>query len=208
MAKQIDNYKLNEPKAEIPGGSTRASVRVNREKLGAVGERDRIEGVLTVHDLDGTDAAPALKEEDGPILRAIARETIASSIQPALRAKAIGALAQFPNPENLNTLFELAALGDDVYVRSHALLALGATGLLLSAPQLTKALRAEESMERTAAAKGLLLLSRRVGLTTVQALIPEKRDRNILGALSEAVSKRRKSGKTSRASAKKRTVAR
>jgi HEAT repeat protein len=207
MAKPTDEYKLNEPKAKIPGGSTRASVRVDRENLGAVRDRERIEKVLTVHDLDGTRAPLSLKEKDGPILRTIARETIASSVQPALRAKAIAGLAQFPNPENLNTLFELAAFGDDVYVRSHALIALGSTGLLASAGQLAKALRATENIERTAAAKGLWILAGKVGLSTVQALLPEERDRKLLRVLSDAAAKR-KTGKASRSSAKKRTLAR
>jgi HEAT repeat protein len=207
MARRDVEYKLNEPKPEIPGGGKRASVRVNREKLGAVAQRERIEKALAVHDHDGTPESVRLSEEDGPILRIMARETIASSLQPALRARAIAALAQYPGTENLNLLSELAAFGDDVYVRSHALLALGSTGLLLAATPLANALRSAEKMERTAAGKALLLLAFQAGHDAVEALLPTERDRKLWRTISASRVKPKVAKRTKGSKAKKMTSA-
>jgi HEAT repeat protein len=206
MARRDVEFKLNEPKPEIPGGEKRASVRINREKLGAVAQRERIEKALAVHDHDGTPASLPLTEEDGPILRIMARETIASSLQPALRARAIAALTQYPGTENLNLLSELAASGDDVYVRSHALLALGSTGLLLAATPLAKALRSTEKIERTAAGKGLLLLALQAGHDAVEALLTNDRDRKVWRTISAPRVKAKVAKGTTRSKATKMTT--
>ena len=185
MAKQDREYKLNEPAREIPGGKTRPSTLVSRKGMPAVGARERVEAALRVHDLDGTKLSLLLREADGPMLRMIARETIASSLQPAIRAKAIAALAAFHRIENINALAQLALYGDDVYVRSHALLALGSTGLLAAVPIVAKGFQSTEQMEQTAAGKALLRLADAIGLSVVSALMPEGKIRNRLQWLAK-----------------------
>jgi HEAT repeat protein len=106
---------------------------------------------------------------------------------PAIRRGAISLLATSPMPENLEVLTEMAIFGEDIYVRSHALLALGRTGLTIAAPLLRDALRSSESQERQSAEAGLRLLGRRSGLATLAALRQRESEKSVRVALGRVI---------------------
>ena len=105
-------------------------------------DRERLYGILLQHDPDGT--LPQFTARDMSILRQIATEGPLTNHVPEIRRRAIILLANSPTPENLELLGDLAIAGEDFYVRSYALLALGQTGLKLTAPLLCDALSATE----------------------------------------------------------------
>lgn len=65
--------------------------------------------------------------------------------------------------ENLNLLEELARYGEDLYVRSYALTALGNTRLKIVGAILRDGLVSANPLERTAASKALIVLARAEG---------------------------------------------
>jgi HEAT repeat protein len=196
--KQIkrDPFRLNEPAARIAGGSRRSSVVEKGGAFARIRDRERLYGVLLQHDPD--DHQPHLTARDMGVLRLIATEGPLANHVPAIRRNAILLLATSPTPENLEVLAELAVTGEDFYVRSHALLALGGTGLRVTAHLLRDALSASESTERQAAEAGLRLLARRVGPGILRILRETERDDSrravldrVLGGLNEQRPKRR-----------------
>jgi HEAT repeat protein len=159
-------------------------------------DRERLYNVLLQHDPDGPQ--PHLTARDMSVLRLIATEGPLANHVPAIRRSATLLLATSPTPENLEILAELAVTGEDFYVRSHALLALGGTGLKVTAHLLRDALSASESTERQAAEAGLRLLAGRAGPGILRMLRETERDGSrravldrILGRLNEQRPKRR-----------------
>ena len=121
------------------------------------------------------------------LLRQMASEGAVTNHVPAIRRGAILLLAGSPTSENLALLTELAVSGEDVYARSHALVALGRTGLTLAAPLLRDALRSEDDQERRAAEVGLRLLGGRAGPAIVAALRQNERDAAVRDALGRVI---------------------
>jgi HEAT repeat protein len=180
-----DPFRLNEPAARVPGGSRRTSIVIKDAALAAIRGRERLSEILLQHDPNG----PALKftARDMGLLRQIAREGTLTNHVPAIRRSAILLLASSPVPENVELLTELAVSGEDFYVRSHALLALGNTGLKQAAPVLALALRAEGREEKQAAEAALRVLARHAGPTVVAALRERERDEATRGALERVL---------------------
>ncbi|MDP9232405.1 MAG: HEAT repeat domain-containing protein [Actinomycetota bacterium] len=163
-------FKLNEPATRIPGGARRKSTRIPRGGLRPVGRRERLNELLLAHDPEDAERALAeITDDDQSLLRQIAREGAITGVTPRLRQNAIAALARFPTQDNLNLLTELAQHGEDFYVRSHALVALGQTGVALAAPVLRERLGASEPLEVSAAERGLEALARSAGPEVVRA---------------------------------------
>jgi len=111
-------------------------------------------------------------------------------VGPALRAGAIHYLAKHATAENLNLLAHLAQDGEDFYVRSHALVALGRTGLGVVAPLLAGRLTAVERTERLAAEHGLAALAQAAGLATVRTALRADAQREPLGRIEARVAAR------------------
>jgi len=144
-----------------------------------------------------------LTARDISILRQIATEGPLTNHVPAIRRSAISLLANDPTPETLELLSDLAIAGEDFYVRSYALLALGQTGLKLTAPLLRDALSAAEPTERQAAEAALRIVARRTGPAILRALLQNCRDvatrtslDRILTTLEEPRPKRRPRSRT------------
>jgi HEAT repeat protein len=159
--KSADAHILNEPVATLAGGPRRASVAITEGLPAALLIRGRVLEVLQLHDPE--DDGASIETALWPIVRQIAREGAITNNPPMLRYRAIQALGSQPTQENLNLLTELAMLGEDFYVRGHALLGLGRTGLLLAGVVLKRALAAEEPFERSAAETALFRLGRVLG---------------------------------------------
>jgi hypothetical protein len=198
-----DPFRLNEPVARIEGGVRRASIVAWNRAFASIRARERLYSVLLRHDPDGI--SPRLSAPDMDILRQIATEGASANHVPVIRRNAILLLATSLTLDNLKLLAELALAGEDFYVRSHALLALGETGLELVAPLLRDALRAEEATERQAAAAGLRALAHRSGPGILRVLREKERDGatrisldRILHALSEPPKQRARPRTTSR----------
>src|SRR5262245_3173541 len=176
-----DPFRLNEPRVRVAGGIRRSSVVERDPAFAVIRDRERLYGILLQHDPDGT--PPRLTARDMGILRQIAAEGPLTNHVPAIRRSAIILLSNSPIPENLELLADLAIAGEDFYVRSYALLALGQTGLKLTAPLLRDALSATESTERQAAEVALCALARRVGTGILHALQQGERDAATRAAL-------------------------
>lgn len=169
-----DPFRLNEPRARVAGGIRRSSVVVKDAAFAGIRDRERLYGILLQHDPDGT--LPQFTARDMSILRQIATEGPLTNHVPEIRRRAIILLANSPTPENLELLGDLAIAGEDFYVRSYALLALGQTGLKLTAPLLCDALSATELTERQAAEVALRTVARRAGPAILRALLQNERD--------------------------------
>ncbi len=198
-------FKLNEPAPRVPGGARRKSTRVPRGGLALVRRRERLNELLQAHDPEDAERALAeITDEDQPLLRQIAREGAITGVTPRLRQNAIAALARFPTQDNVNLLTELAQHGEDFYIRGHALVALGHTGLALAAPVLRERLGASEPFEVLAAERGLEALARSAGPEVVRAAFAgesrkaiAERGRQLLERLeAKAGSRRAVRGKT------------
>lgn len=184
-AMRRDPYRLNEPSPRIAGGARRRSTMVRDRAFAPIRERARLEQLLLQHDPDGK--PPSIASRDLGLLRQMAIEGALTNQVPAIRRGAILLLAATPTPENLELLVELAMSGEDLYARSHALLALGSTGLKIAAPLLRDALRSPERQERQAAESGLRLLGARVGPEIFAALVENERDAAVRQALGRVV---------------------
>jgi hypothetical protein len=157
----MEDLNTDQPKRKIPGGQSRPSTRVDRTELPALSVRERVVAFLRAHDPDTQNrVAYKLSEEDFALVRLIAQEGAATNTEAPVRYSAIAALARSPAVQNLNLLVDLAQFGEDFYVRGHALLALGATGLSLALPVIAKHLFAEERFEQLAARRAIKLLAR------------------------------------------------
>jgi hypothetical protein len=169
----------------------RSSTLVPRAKLPAVRRRERLNQLLMAHDLEpGRRPTFQLDDEDWVILRLIAGEGTMTNTGPALRSNAIYYLAKAPTVENLNLLTHLAQHGDDFYVRSQALVALGRTGVHLVAPLLAARLEAEERTERLAAEHALAALGQSAGVGVVRAALTEPKWREALGRVEAMITAR------------------
>jgi HEAT repeat protein len=157
---------------------------MDRTELPALAARERVMAFLRGHDPETQKRkAEQLDEADFAVIRVIAQEGAATNTEPAIRYNAIGALARGALPTNLNLLVDLAQFGEDFYVRGHAVLALGATGLYLSLATIATHLSAEESFEQLAARRAIALLARRgslEGLRVHAALIQDGKLREAL----------------------------
>jgi len=169
----------------------RESTIVSRKRFDEVARRERLNAMLQVHDLEKPlRLAVKLDEGDWAILRQIAQEGAITNVGPAARASAISYLAKSLSVENLNLLDELAHHGEDFYVRSQALIALGSTGLRLAGSTLTKGLAAEERTERLAAEHGLAALGQRLGVNALRDLLHADDQRDALQRIEGMISRR------------------
>jgi hypothetical protein len=185
-------YKVNEPSPKIRGGPTRQSVRVPGPRPPAVARRERLNELLRSHDPETAQRWLArITPADHELLRQIAREGVATGISPSLRQNAITALGHHATPENLNLLTALAAQGEDVYVRSHALVALGRCGLALALPVLRDGLAAADPIEAASAERGLEALAGTLGAEILVTGFADERRKAVL-ARRETVSLRLK----------------
>jgi HEAT repeat protein len=180
-----DPFKLNEPYPRIAGGARRPAVVLRGDVFARIRDRARLERRLLLHDPDGS--APTPRTRDMSLLRQIATEGAVTNHVPTIRRGAILLLGESPTPENLAILTELAVCGEDFHTRSHALVALGRTGLTLAAPVLRDALRSEHREEQLAAEAGLRLLGSRVGPAIVIALRGSERDTAVRDALGRVI---------------------
>src|SRR5262249_14806507 len=169
-----DPFRLNEPRLRIAGGAWRPSLVLKEPVFARIRDRARLERLLLQHDPEGSQVSVGAR--DMGLLRQMATEGAVANHMPAIRRGAILMLGTSPTRENLELLTELAISGEDLYVRSHALLALGRTGLTLAAPLLRDALRSTEREERLAAETGLRLLGARVGSAILAVLRESERD--------------------------------
>lgn len=80
-------------------------------------------------------------------------EGVSSGNEPAIRYKAISALADSPSVENFNTIADLARFGEDI--RGHAMIALGHTSFYAHLPILLAGLKSEEPFELGAASRAI-----------------------------------------------------
>jgi HEAT repeat protein len=166
----MDEPQRNQPPIPVRGGATRPSVRVNKSALPALERRERVVAFLRAHDLDSrADALAELEEADFELIRVIAQEGSASNTEPGVRYSAISALAEHVPVANLNLLSDLATFGEDFYVRGHAVLALGASGLDMAVPLIARHLVAEERFEQLAARRAIGLLARDESKDVVRA---------------------------------------
>ena len=198
-----DGFRLNEPTAKIPGGARRKSTRVPRSDLKLVARREQLNALLLAHDpKDAENAIQQITDADHVLLRQIAREGAITGVSPRLRQNAIAALGRFPTHDNVNFLAELAQHGEDFYVRSHALVALGNSGSALAAPILREGLAAAEPTEVQSAERGFEALAGRVGIDVVRAAFAGETRKAILArgkqllARLEGKGSRLKGGKT------------
>ena len=155
-----DGFVLNEPARSILGGPRRKSVLVNRKEFPIIARRELVNQLLLQHDLEKPTAALTGVDLDLLRLMLIALEGAITNQIPAIRYHAILQLGLHPNAGNLNLLEELGRHGEDVYVRSYALLALGRTGLKLAGPTLRDGLAAAQPLMQAAAARALTALGR------------------------------------------------
>ena len=180
-----DPFKLNEPYRRIAGGARRPSAVVKGDLFASIRDRARLERVLLQHDPE--ESAPAISPREMGLLRQMAVEGAVTNHVPAIRRGAIALLGASPTPENLAVLTELAVSGEDFHTRSHALVALGRTGLTLAAPLLRDALRSDQHAERQAGETGLRLLGSRAGAGIVTALRASERDSAVRAALGRVI---------------------
>jgi hypothetical protein len=154
------------------GRPRRRSVLVDRQQLPSIAARERVAALLRAHHVAPDDTAlSAIAEEDFALVRIIAQEGSASNIDPAIRYTAIAALARTCHRENLNLVAELAAFGEDFYVRGHAVLALGTTGLVMTLPIVAAHLDAQERFEQLAAERAVEALVRRNSPAAVRSFL-------------------------------------
>ncbi len=180
-----DPFKLNEPYPRIAGGARRPSIVLKGDAFARIRDRARLERLLLQHDPD--ESTRAVSTRDMGLLRQMAAEGVVANHVPAIRRGAIQLLGESPTSENLAVLTELAVSGEDFYARSHALVALGRTGLTLAAPLLRDALKSDQREERLAAEAGLRLLGGRVGPGIVTALHQSERDSAVRDALARVI---------------------
>ena len=198
-----DPFMLNEPYPRIAGGARRPSVVLAGKAFARIRDRARLERVLLQHDPDAS--SPTVASREASLLRQMAVEGAVTNQVPAIRRSAILLLAESPTSENLATLTELAVSGEDFYTRSHALVALGRSGLTLAAPTLRDGLRSDEREERQAAEMGLRLLGARVGPGIIAALRGSERDaavREALGRVIAALTGKKTPARTRRTSSR------
>lgn len=166
MKEPIDN----EPRIKIKGGAIRTSKQIDRFEFPVLQARDCVLNVLRAHDPDSQGLAmTVLLESDYALVRVIAQEGAISNTEPTVRYNAIAALASSGKPENMNLLVDLAHFGEDFYVRGHALLALGATGMQIALPVIAGHLTAEHRFEQSAARRAIALLTKKTSIESVKA---------------------------------------
>jgi hypothetical protein len=192
-----DGFVLNEPRPRIPGGARRKSIIVSRSTLPGIRQRERVNALLLAHDLEPP--IPEPRRIFPPLLRQVAIEGAISNQIPARRYNAILRLARDLTAENLDLLEELARYGDDAYVRGHALVALGTTGLRLVGPVLRDGLAAADTLERDAAVRGLRALAARQSVGLLRQLAQDEartevgqRLREVIAAIERGDGGRRK----------------
>jgi hypothetical protein len=160
-------FILNEPQPKIKNGSTRKSVKVSAKQFPARAQREKINRLLIMHDLH-TDVTERFTGKDIDLLKQIALEGSISNNIPAFRYNAIQKLAAFPTAAILNTLHHLANFGEDHFVRSKALLALGVSGIELSIPVIARSIDSDNILISNAAQKALIRLINNLGVERVR----------------------------------------
>lgn len=182
----------------IPGGPYRPSTIIDRQGLANVEIRERVTKKLQIHDFDSSekDRSMNFSEEEYQVVRLIATEGVSSGNEPAIRYKAITALAARPSVENFNTISDLARFGEDFYIRGYAMMALGHTALYAHLPILLVGLKSEERFEGSAAARAIENIIRRTSAAGVLAHVKaigdregEERFQKILDQVQHGVSR-------------------
>jgi len=203
-----NDFRLNEPKPTIPGGARRRSVRIARSRVPDVAGRERLNRLLLAHDPEIAEQNRAkITDRDLELLRQIALEGALAGTPPALRRNAINFLADWPTPENVNLLVDLAGRGEDFYVRGAALAALGRTGLRAVARILADGLAAREPVEAASAEHGIVALVGAIGAAAVRAELANERRKNVLERLDRALSQATEAKKPPRGVRRRRTTA-
>ncbi len=171
-------FKLNEPSKKIPGDLMRKSVRVDLKRKPEIARRMRLNQLLLIHDPENVEKNLAqIEADDLPVLQRIATEGPLSGNEPILRRNAIAVLSQFPTPETLNILTDLARYGEDVYVRGAALTALADTGVALALPVITEGFTTKEPVEINRAKEALRRIGASLGGGRIrEALVKERRE--------------------------------
>ena len=181
----------NEPEIKIKGGAIRASKLIDRSGLPALQVRERVLNLLRDHCPDSQGIAiSALSDADFAMVRIIAQEGAVSNTEPNVRYNAIAALAEAGTPENLNLLINLAHFGEDFYVRGHALLALGASGMQVALPAIVGHLAATDKFEQSAAKRAIVLLAKKTSIESIKAhasLLDRKSTAEVSRILDELV---------------------
>jgi len=202
MTKKITRAKdfiLNEPSLKINNGKKRKSILIANNAFPMRQQRDRINKLLLTHD-NQTVPAYQLTEKDIPLLTQIAQEGSISNNIPALRYHAIVQLASFPSVDTFNTLSYLANYGEDHYIKSYALHALGFTNLELSIPVLTQHAQDKDLLVQQSAKNGLTNIIKSLGIGRVQSYFKVNPHLNskILAAIIREMQQpiRKKSGQT------------
>jgi HEAT repeats len=183
-----ENKSRDSEKSVIPGGPYRHSTVIDKESVSAIRTRERVTTKLLSHDIDVKEVDIfSFNEEEYEIIRLIATEGIISGNEPAIRYKAIMALANVLSSQNLNTLVDLARFSEDLYVRSHALLALGKTGLFSNLPIVISGLRSKERFEQKAASRALLRIIHETSLSAVRAHVLMMDDAAVLKEVDKVI---------------------
>jgi hypothetical protein len=162
--KEPDGPPTNQPKRDSDQTATeRKSLSDSQARLTAAARRALLKRLLPERGADRAAAVPKLTDDELSLLRQLAVEEADTDRSSALRYRAILQLAYYPTVANLNLLEELCRQGENAFVRSHALLALGNCGVRLAGAVLRAGLAADDLLEKTAAAKALDALARSAG---------------------------------------------
>lgn len=189
-------FKLNEPSKEVPGGPHRVSVCVDVARWPAIERRRELNRLLLAHDPKTFEENIAsLRDSDGSILRAMARESVSAGSEPAVRKAAISALVRLFEPDNLNVVTEVARFGEDPYIRAHAMYALAETGLELALPVLRDGLSSRDAVEVRKAQLGLKLLVDKLGESRVRYGLRGERNANVRKRLEAVFAEQKSSGR-------------
>jgi HEAT repeat protein len=200
-------FKLNEPPKYVPGGAQRVSRRVTPTDYPNVQRRLRLNRLLLMHDPEVAEENLAqIEEEDLPVLRRMAQESILSGNTPVLRRNAIAALSRFPTVENLNLLTELAQYGEDSYVRGASLTALANTNLAMALPLLKEGLAGRDLVEYRRAQEGLLRLAAEFGTGSIEDLMVRERRKTVRRRLTVVLDELSREGATAKAQREPREV--
>lgn len=181
-------FELNEPSKEIPGGPQRESIMADLTDRPQIQRRLRLNRLLLIHDPEVAEESLAqIEEEDLPVLRRMAQESVLSGNEPILRRNAISVLSRYPTPENLNLLTELARFGGDPYVRGAAMTALANTRIIMALPLLKEGLAAQDPIEYRRAQQGLILMGSEFGTGRIRDLLKRERRKRIRNRITEVL---------------------
>jgi len=187
-------FTNNEPVKKIPGGSQRESTIVSRAAFPMVRRREQLNALFLNHCATGN-IETTLKKSDEQLVHRMALETIATGTHPMVRKRAIEAVRLFPTSASFALLTDLSGSGEDDYIRSHALRALGAMGVSIAVPTLIKSLKEPSTRIRFAAENGLRSTVAKLGGESIRPLMQEERNKRIRAILQAVVTEKHGKGR-------------